>query len=126
MSDTEQRAASDSVKSGNHDRRGKFGPGNNAGTGGRSGYENTVRKLLREDCHTARSLLRNTMEGKKLDGTPDGEITHDQKLKAAEVTLKYGVGPPKQTHKVEHKGSAPLAGLSPEQLVAFVTGGNAK
>lgn len=123
MDDTKQRPTSDDVKTGNHDRRGKFGPGNNAGTGGRSKYENTVRKLLREDCHMARELLRSTMEGVKLDGTVDADITHDHKLKAAEVTLKYGIGLPKQTHKVEHRGD-PLATVSPEQLVEFIKGRN--
>lgn len=122
--DPKQRDAS-AEKADNRDpKTGQFGTGNNAGTGGRSGYENAVRKLLREDCHTARNLLRATMEGKALDGRPDAEITHDQKLKAAEVTLKYGVGPPKQTHKVEHRGGAPLAGLTAEALVAFVKGAN--
>lgn len=41
---------------------------------------------------------------------------------AARVVLEYTVPKPKQTHRVEGKGSDLLAALTPEQLVAFVKG----
>jgi hypothetical protein len=112
MSDPKQRPAS-AEKAGNHDpKTGQFGPGNTAGTGGQSGWLKKVRKEMQEDIPTALNTLRRVMASED-DKAATG---------AAKVWLEYTVPKPKQTHRLEGKGGDPLAMLSPEALVAFITG----
>lgn len=120
--DTEQRNSAATVESANHDRRGKFLPGNKAGTGGKSRFEVKLRGLLKEDAFLAREFLRNTLQGRNLAGEEDAAIEHVDKQRAADSILKYTLPLPKQTHKVEGGGSSALVGLTSEALVAFITG----
>jgi hypothetical protein len=114
MSDPENREPADP-----HRRKdGTFGAGNSANPGGRAGWQKDLRELLREDAKEARLLLRAVIAG-----TVAGrEVRVADSVKAAEVVLKFTLPMPKQTHRVEGKNGDPLGLLSPEALVAFITG----
>lgn len=123
---TEQRNATAPAESPNHDRRGKFAPGNKAGTGGKSRFEVKLRGLLKDDAYVARNFLRNTLEGKNLNGEPDAGIEHVDKQRAADAILKYTLPLPKQTVRMEGGARDPLADLTAEALVAFIKNGGGK
>lgn len=122
MSDPKQRAAA-AGKTGRHDRKtGQFGPNNNAGTGGLAGWQKNLRNLLKEDALEARAHLRRAIRGEGKDGKPDPDIKIQDQNKAAEIVLRFTLPMPKQRVKVERDGKDPLAGVSPEELVAFIVG----
>lgn len=98
-------------KSGNRDGRGRFGGGNTAGTGAAS-WLTKIRRDLRDGVPLAQATLMRVMKG----GT-DKDATS-----AAKVWLEFSVPKPKQTHRVEGRNGDPLGVLTPEQLVAFITG----
>jgi DnaJ-domain-containing protein 1 len=93
---------------------GTFGPNNAANPGGQTKWLKAFRVALQKDTALARRTLRKVM---KSDLSKDAD-----KVAAAGVVLKYTVPLPKQTHKIEGKGGDPLALMSAEALVAFVTG----
>lgn len=112
VSGPKQRTAT-AEKSGNRDpKTGQFGEGNTAGTGGQSGWLKRTREALRDDVPTALATLRRVM------ASEDGKAA----TAAAKVVLEYSMPKPRQTHRVEGKNGDPLGFLSPEALVAFITG----
>lgn len=90
---------------------GTFAEGNSPNPGGQAKWLKQVRADLRNLLPHARATLARVM------------VSQDEKaaVQAAKVVLEYTVPKPKQTHKIEGKGD-PLAVVSPEALVAFITG----
>lgn len=95
--------------------------GQSGNPGGQPKWVKEVRDALRKDAALARRLLRRVMQGKDL-GAGGREVRIADSVKAAEVVLKFSIPPPRQTHRVEGRGGDPLGVLTPEQLVAFITG----
>lgn len=91
----------------------QFKPGQSGNPGGQPAWLKKVRQSLRGLTPLARKTLREVMKNAPKDG---------DKVRAAEVVLKYTVPQPKQRVEVSRGGNDPLAGLTPEQLVAFVKG----
>ena len=91
---------------------GKFAKGKSPNPGGQSQWMKDVKRSLRDLTPLAAKTLKQVMEGSEKDA---------DRVRAADVVLKYTVPPPKQTHRVEGKGGDPLAMLTPEALVAFIT-----
>jgi len=92
---------------------GTFGAGNSANPGGQPRWLKSVRESLKTLTPLARDTLQHVMENAAKDS---------DKVAAAKVVLEFTVPKPKQTHRVEHKGQDPLAGLTPEEIVRFVKG----
>lgn len=92
---------------------GTFARGKSPNPGGQAKWLKEVRQSLRDLTPLAAKTLKQVME----EGAKDSD-----KTAAAKVVLEYTVPKPKQTHRVEGKGGDPLASLTAEQLVAFVTG----
>lgn len=89
----------------------KFKKGQSGNPGGQPKWLKEVRAALK-DCvqEGAGRLLEIIRTGEDKDA-----------IAAVKVAAEYVLQKPKQTHKVEG-GASPLAGLTPEQLVAFVRG----
>lgn len=90
-----------------------FKKGQSGNPGGGPKWLKGVRESLKGLTPLARKTLREVMKGSEKDG---------DRVAAARVVLEYTVPKPKQTHRVEGKGGDPLALMSAEALVAFVTG----
>lgn len=89
-----------------------FRPGQSGNPDGQPKWLKGVRESLKSLTPLARKTLREVMKtGQDKD-----------RVAAAKTVLEYTVPKPKQTHRVESGGKDALAGLTPEQLVAFIKG----
>jgi hypothetical protein len=91
-----------------------FKKGESGNPGGGPKWLKGVRESLKSLTPLAAKTLKDIME--------NTDAKDADRAKAADVVLKYTVPLPKQTHRVEGKGGDPLALMSAEALVAFVTG----
>lgn len=90
----------------------KFKKGQSGNPGGQPKWLKEVRDALRTCAERGAVRLMEIIE--------NGE--HKDVIAATRLAVEYTIRKPKQTHRVEGKGSDLLAALTPEQLVAFVKG----
>lgn len=89
-----------------------FKKGESGNPGGAPKWLKEVREGLKSLHPAAKQRLTSIIaDGSDKDATA-----------AIRVVYEYTVPKPKQTHRVEGKNGDPLASLTAEQLVAFVTG----
>lgn len=93
--------------------KGQLLPGSTANPGGLPKWVKEVRDALGKDLPLARRKLRLRLR----DDNPDVQ------LKAIDILFKYTLPKPKQEVEVSGEVKSPLAGMTPEQLLAIVKGG---
>lgn len=120
---------------------GKFGPGNSANPGGQPQYMKRFREALKglhpDTEQLARKVIQRALDVKDLEeivansgDDPQRRVNAekaiatrlDQGMRMTAEVWRYTLTPPKARVKVEGVGPSPLAGLTPEQLVALATG----
>jgi len=89
-----------------------FKPGQSGNPGGQPKWVKQVRDALRTCVEKGAEKLEYIIE--------NGE--HKDVIAATKLAAEFTLRKPKQTHRVEHKGQDPLAGLTPEEIVKFVKG----
>lgn len=101
------------------DEKGRLLPGSSGNPGGLSKWQ---RKLVKALESKAAPLAAELLV--KVLGDEDGKYNIAEQLKAADIALKYAAPRPQQRVTVEGHVSttSPLAGLTPEQLLALVKG----
>lgn len=91
---------------------GTYAPGKSPNPGGQAKWLQPIKSDLRAGVPKVLTRLMGIIEnGSDKDSTAAGK-----------VWLEYSLPKPKQTHRVESNGKDVLAGLTPDQLVAFVKG----